>query len=105
LNAWKLVMTILAAAGLPPLRGHHFDSEPRRQELRRRGIVPRVARRKTPHGSGLGVFRWVAERALSWPHGVRKLRLVTEKDLDVQYAFLTLAVTIICYRYLASPFC
>jgi transposase len=82
-----------------------FDSNPHRAALRARGIEPKLARRYTAHGSGLGVFRWVAERALAWLHGFRKLRLVTEKDLDMQYAFLTLAVTVICYRYLVSPFC
>ena len=35
----------------------------------------------------------------------RKLRLVTEKNLDMQYAFLTLAAAVICHRYLRSSFC
>jgi transposase len=73
-----------------------YDSEPHRDELRARGIEPRLAKRNTAHGSGLGVFRWVAERTLSWLHGFRKLRLVTEKNLDMQYAFLHLAVSVIC---------
>jgi transposase len=77
-----------------------YDSEPHREELRTRGIEPKLAKRRTAHGSGLGVFRWVAERTLSWLHGFRKLRLVTEKNLDMQYAFLTLAVCVICYRHL-----
>jgi hypothetical protein len=47
----------------------------------------RMAVLNTAHGSGLGVFRWVAERTLSWMHGFRKLRLVTDKGLDMQYAF------------------
>ncbi len=76
-----------------------YDSEPHREELRARGIEPKLAKRRTAHGSGLGVFRWVAERTLSWLHGFGKLRLVTEKKLDMQYAFLTLAVSVICYRY------
>ncbi len=82
-----------------------YDSEPHREELRVRGIEPNLAKRRTAHGSGLGVFRWVAERTLSWLHGFRKLRLVTEKNLDMQYAFLTLAVSVICYRYLSGSFC
>jgi transposase len=77
-----------------------YDSEPHREELRARGIEPKLAKRGTAHGSGLGVFRWVAERTLSWLHGFRKLRLVTEKNGDMQYAFLTLAVSVICYRFL-----
>ena len=77
-----------------------YDSGPHREELRARGIEPKLAKRRAPHGGGLGVFRWVAERTLSWPHGFRKLRLVTEKNLDMQYAFLTLAVCAVCYRFL-----
>lgn len=77
-----------------------YDSEPHREELRARGIDPKLAKRGTAHGSGLGVFRWVVERTLSWLHGFRKLRLVTEKNLDMQYAFLMLAVSVICHRFL-----
>jgi transposase len=77
-----------------------YDSEPHREELRRRGVEPRLARRGAPHGSGLGVFRWVAERTLAWLHGFRKERLVTEKGLDTQLAFFTLALAMICFRFL-----
>ena len=82
-----------------------YDSEPHREELRARGIDPKLAKRNTGHGSGLGVYRWVSERTLSWLHGFRKLRLVTEKNLDTQYAFLTLAVSVICFRFLGASFC
>jgi transposase len=77
-----------------------YDSQPHQQELRGLGIKPKLARRGTEHGSGLGIYRWVAERTLAWLHGFRKLRLVTEKTLDMQYAFLTLAVSVICCRFL-----
>jgi hypothetical protein len=33
------------------------DSEPHRPELRRRKTQPVLARRRTPNGSGLGVYR------------------------------------------------
>jgi transposase len=82
-----------------------YDSEPHRQELRRRGITPVLARRNTEHGSGLGVYRWVVERLLSWLHQFRKLRLVTEKNLDMQYAFLNLGCALICWRVLHHSFC
>ena len=42
-----------------------FDDEEERQKLRNRGIDPELARRRTPHGSGLGVYRWVVERTIS----------------------------------------
>lgn len=34
-----------------------YDAEPLREECRARGIDPYLARRRTDHGSGLGVFR------------------------------------------------
>jgi transposase len=42
-----------------------FDSDAHRQASRRRRIRPLIARQNTPHGSGLGVFRWIVERTLS----------------------------------------
>jgi transposase len=77
-----------------------YDSEVKRQELRRRGIEPFIPEQRAPHGSGLGVVRWVAERTVSWFHGFRKLRLRTDWLSEVQEAFLTLASALICYRFL-----
>jgi transposase len=77
-----------------------YDSERHRDELRDRGIDPHFARRRTPHGSGLGIFRWVVERTISWLHGFRKLRFITEKRDEMKTAFLNLALALICFRYL-----
>jgi transposase len=82
-----------------------YDSEPHREELRRRGIDPALARRQTGHGSGLGKYRWVVERLFSWLHGFRKLRLVTEKGQEMQSAFLNLGLSLICLRFLEPSLC
>lgn len=82
-----------------------YDSEPHREELRKQDVEPKVAKRNTENGSGLGVFRWVVERTISWLHNFRKLRLVTEKTQEMQYAFFNLALALICYRYLETSFC
>lgn len=84
-------------------RGCDFD--PHRTQLQARGITPVISRRGTPHGSGLGLYRRVAERALSWLHGIRKLRLVTEKTEAMQYAFLNLAHVMILWRITQTAFC
>ncbi len=42
-----------------------YDSEATRALLRWLGIEPHIAKRKTPHGSGLGKVRWVVERTIS----------------------------------------
>jgi len=52
-----------------------YDSEPHRQQLRRMGIQPVPAQRRTDNGSGLGIYRWVVERSLSWLHQNRRLRI------------------------------
>jgi transposase len=77
-----------------------YDSEPHREKLRERGIDPKLAKRDTGHGSGLGKYRWVVERLISWLHGFRNLRLVTEKTRETQFAFLDLACSLICLRFL-----
>ena len=77
-----------------------YDSEPHREELRRRGIDPQLAKRYTEHGSGLGKYRWLVERLISWLHGFRKLRFITEKTQEMQFALLNLAVALICFRFL-----
>ena len=82
-----------------------YDSEPHRQELRKRGIMPKLAKRRTEHGSGLGKYRWVVERLFSWLHGFRKIRFVTEKTKQMQVAFLNLALAMICFRFLYHSFC
>jgi len=47
-----------------------YDHDIYRDQVRARGIVPAIARRGTPHGTGLGTYRWVV-----WPHGFRRLRI------------------------------
>lgn len=77
-----------------------FGSEPHREELRARGIDPKLAARYTEHGSGLGKYRWVVERFFAWLHGFRKLRFVTEKTPEMQIALFDLALSLICLRFL-----
>jgi transposase len=83
-----------------------YDSQPHRQELQQRGVDPQLAKRRTAHGSGLGVFRYVVERTISWLHGFRKLRFVTEKTQEMQFAFFNLGLALIAFRFLhPNSFC
>jgi|TARA_B100001971_G_scaffold201639_1_gene214611 transposase len=79
-----------------------YDSEPHRQELRSRGIDPHLATRRTPHGSGLGIFRWVVERTLAWLHQSRRLRTRYERRKDIHEAFLSIGCALICWNCLAN---
>ena len=107
------------ADAVPPVRGGRgrprrrprrlladrgYDSDPHRRELRKRHITPVIARRGEPHGSGLGTFRWVAERTLSWLHQFRRLRTRYDRRDDLHEAFMSLGCSMICWNYL-TRFC
>jgi transposase len=77
-----------------------FDDEEERQKLRDRGIDPQLAKRRTPNGSGLGVFRWVVERTISWLHQFRRLRVRYDVRDDIHQALCTVAEIVITYRFL-----
>ena len=77
-----------------------YDSEPHREELRKKGIEAVLAKRNTEHGSGLGVFRWVVERTISWLHQFRRLRIRYERRPEIHEAFMSLACSLICWRLL-----
>jgi Transposase DDE domain len=67
-----------------------------------KGIGTRIARRGQPHGSGLGVVRWVVERTIAWYHGMRRLRIRWERRDDIHEAFLGMATCIITYRHVTQ---
>ena len=105
---------------IPPIRGKRrrprrrpatvyadraYDSDPHRRRLSRRRIRPIIARRRTSHGSGLGRYRWVVERTISWLHRPRKLRLRTDWRADIHEAFMSLCCSLICWNVLTSSFC
>ena len=109
-----LVNEVPAIAGVPGAPRYRFDelyadrgydSEPVREALREVGIDPYIAKRNTEHGSGLGVYRWVVERTLSWLHQSRRLRIRYERRLDIHQAFLTIGCILICHRILEKPLC
>jgi len=81
-----------------------YDSQPHRDRLWARGIIPILARRRTPHGSGLGVARWVVERTLAWLHRFRRLSVRYERRPEIHQALLSLGCALICYTTLQQGF-
>lgn len=77
-----------------------YDSDDTRWLLRWLGIEPHIAKRRTPHGSGLGKVRWVVERTISWIKGLRRLRVRYDRLGVIQDAWDTLAACVICFRIL-----
>ena len=77
-----------------------YDSKPHREALRARGIKPLLAKRNAPHGSGLGVYRYVVERTFAWLKSFRRLRLRYERTAFMHEAALELAMCMVCFRHL-----
>jgi transposase len=75
-----------------------YDGDPHRERLHQRGIDSEIARRNTPHGSGLGVFRYVVEQTIALLHQFRRLRTRFEKRDDIHEAFMSLGCSVICWR-------
>lgn len=77
-----------------------YDSDPHRMELSGRGIAPEIARRRTAHGSGLGIYRYVVEQTIALMHQFRHLRTRYDKRPEIHEAFMTIAEAYICWRRL-----
>jgi hypothetical protein len=97
---------IAGQPGHPPMRPGHvivdemIDDEERGWKLRNRGIDRELAKSRTPHSSGLGVYRWVIERTISWFHQFRWFRVRHDPRDNTQQRLRNLAGTLIIYRLL-----
>ena len=76
-----------------------YDSQPLREELRRRSITPRIARRGVESSERLGRHRWVVERTLAWLNRYRRLRIRYERRADMHLAFLHIGCALICWNF------
>ena len=105
---------------IPPVRGKRgrprhrptkvhadkaYDDKKLRRGLRKRGIIPRIARRGVESGEKLGRFRWVAERTFGWQQGARRLRIRDERRDDIYEAFVKIENALICWGRLNDHFC
>jgi hypothetical protein len=68
--------------------------------LRRRGIIPRIARRGIESRERLGRHRWKVKRTLAWVLAFRRLTVRYDRHAASVLAFLHLACTRICLRFL-----
>ena len=81
------------------------DYPRRRRACRKRGVVPRIARRGVDSSERLGRHRWVAERTLAWFARFRRLTVRYERRADILAAFHRLAAGLICFRFVVRWSC
>ena len=114
-TSWRLAPVSVKATGVPRASVSRWCLEP--FFLRSTGLFPvffpRAShgrkssrpRRGAPHGSGLGKYRFVVERAESWVHQYRRLKLRYDRDDAIHEAFLSITCTLICLDCWENPFC
>lgn len=76
-----------------------YDYDRCRQTLRKRGIVPRIARKGIESKDRLGRHRWVAERTLCWLNRIGRLVVRYELRDDIRQAFLSLGCALIYWNF------
>ena len=76
-----------------------------RQALRRRAIIPRIARRGIESSERLGRYRWVVKRTLAWFARFRRLAVRYERRADIFSALHHIAASLICWRFVQRWFC
>ncbi|SEG85898.1 Transposase DDE domain-containing protein [Actinacidiphila yanglinensis] len=76
-----------------------YDSNPNREELRRRRILPAISRKGVPNIQGLGKLRYVVEQTFALLHQViKRLAVRLERRTELHDAFVSLACGLICWR-------
>jgi IS5 family transposase len=73
-----------------------YDSAANRAYLRRRGIRPRIARRRVESSLRLGRHRWRVERALWWLSCWRRLQVRWDRNSGCYFAFVLVARAVVC---------
>jgi transposase len=77
-----------------------YDYPHPRRALRRRGIIPRIARRGVDSSERLGRHRWIVERTIAWLLAYRRLAVRYDRQTTTVLGLLHLACSLICVRFL-----
>lgn len=79
-----------------------YDQRALREQVRRRGIGVRIARKGVESSQRLGRHRWIIEACLSWLQNNRRLVRRYERKPEHFQAFADLGCILICYRRLTK---
>ncbi|MCC2280981.1 transposase [Streptomyces sp. ET3-23] len=114
-NVNDVTRTLALVDGIPPVAGRPgrprrrpdallgdkgCDSNPNREELRKRRILPVISRKGALNIEGLGKLRCVVEQTFSLLHQFKRLAVRWERRLEFHDALISLACGLICWRRL-----
>ncbi|MET9694845.1 IS5 family transposase [Streptomyces sp. NPDC006514] len=117
-NVNDVTQTVALVDGIPPVAGRPgrprrrhgallgdkgYDSNPNRDELRKRRILPVISRKRSPNIKGMGKLRYVVEQTFALLHQFKRLAVRWERRTELHDAFVSLACSLICWRRLNKP--
>ncbi|MFJ6087985.1 IS5 family transposase [Streptomyces sp. NPDC092369] len=112
-NVNDVTQTLALIDGIPPVAGQPgrprhcpasllgdkgYDSNPNREEVRKRRILPVISRKGAPNIRGLGKLRYVEEQTFALLHQFKRLAVRWERRTELHDAFVSLACSLICWR-------
>ncbi len=77
-----------------------YDSNPNRNSLRERRILPVISRKGSPNIKSIGKLRYVVEQTFALLHHFKRLAVRWERRTELHDAFASPACRLICYRRL-----
>ncbi|WP_327706094.1 transposase [Streptomyces decoyicus] len=114
-NVNDVTQTLALVDGIPPIAGRTcrprrrpeallgdkgYDSNPNRDELRKRRILPLISRKGAPNIKGLGKLRYVVEQTFALLHHFKRLAAHWERRTELRDALASLTCGLICRRRL-----
>lgn len=114
-NVNDVTQTLALVDGIPPVAGRPgrprrrpepllgdkgYDSNPNRDELRKRRILPVISRKGCPNIKDMGKLRYVVEQTFALLHQFKRLAVRWERRTELHDAFVSLACSLICWRRL-----
>ncbi|MEU0821361.1 IS5 family transposase [Streptomyces mirabilis] len=114
-NVNDVTQTLALVDNIPPVAGRPgqprrrpeallgdkgYDSNPNRDELRKRRILPVISRKGAPNIKGLGKLRYVVEQTFALLHQFKRLAVSWERRTELHDAFISLACGLNCWRRL-----
>ncbi|WP_371930471.1 transposase [Streptomyces poriferorum] len=114
-NVNDVTQILTLVDGIPPVAGRPgrprrrpdfllgdkgYDSNPNRDELRHRRILPVISRKGSPNIKGIGKLRYVVEQTFARLHHFKRLAVRWERRTGLHDAFVSLACGLICWRRL-----
>ncbi|WP_168356836.1 transposase [Streptomyces rhizosphaericola] len=114
-NLVDCTQALTLVGGIPPIAGRPgrprrrpdallgdkgYDSNPNRDALRKRRILPVILCKGCPNIKGMGRHRYVVEQTFALLRHFKRIAVRWERRTELHDAFVSLACSLVCWRRL-----